>query len=141
MTLQTAFEKKSLHGVEFRLPEPDAEPALCPAAKPFAAWCGKLKADLGVQPNDIQVNLALLNLQTKFFGWHERAPPDCRKHFGARKQKVRCLFEVYRETFLALHDIVLALTPPRLREPPPPPPPVAVPQLAGITLGEILGDE
>lgn len=140
MSSATQFETRVLHGNLFRLPEAGVLLPLCPFAQPFATWCEKLRAGLGDAPTDIQVNLALLDLQTKFFGWYAGAPLACRQHVAPHKPKVRCLMALYEEQYHALYRQALALTPPRLREVAPsalvPTRPVV--QIEGITLGEIL---
>lgn len=141
MSQQTPFEQQwQQQQVEFKLPPVATSQLLCPYAQAFDAWCHKLLSELGAHPTDIQVNLAQLYLQTKFFGWYAAAPAACRRHLGSPKNKVHCLFEIYQACFFRLRDLELALNPPRLREPAPPSRPPAPAPLLGITLGEVLGE-
>lgn len=137
MSRQT-FVKQWTHeqGLEFKLAEPEGEEnPLCPFATDFADWCHELIQETKANLTEITVNLALLNLQTHFWAHFELAPL---KHRAYRpKSKQRCLFAVYRDTFLVLEKLRLTLTPPRLKEPPKPPPPQTIER--GIFLGEDVG--
>jgi hypothetical protein len=139
----TETEKRALQGKEFVLPGPDTTPQICPPAKPFAEVCETLLQEVSLNPTDVKVNQALYTLQMKFFATYERVPAACRKHFTSTK--VRCIFQVYYETYVKLWTIDLKLRPPRFQEPPPPPPPptkvVKNYIIDGFPIGEPIEDE
>jgi hypothetical protein len=122
MNVQSLFEPRTLKGIEFFLPGPvvpEQTIKICQTAKPLIAVCERLLQETSANASDVTVNLALLTLQEKFFTCYEHAPAACRKH--QQSEKVVCLFQTYRQTYLKLFELQLKVTPPRLREPPPPP--------------------
>ncbi|CAN5820126.1 hypothetical protein BH24BAC1_BH24BAC1_38510 [soil metagenome] len=143
MTYLTATEERTLQGVKFALPGPDPKPKICPPAEPFAQVCETLLQEVNVHPSDVRVNLALLTLQAKFFAAYAQAPADCRRHLNS--SKVRCIFQLYHETYEKLWTIDLKLRPPRFQEPPAPPPPptkvVKVYKLDSFPIGHVEEDE
>jgi hypothetical protein len=143
MNYQTAVEQRTFSEVAFTLPGPDTKPKLCPTAEGFAAVCETLVQEIGTSPTDVKVNLALLTLQGKFFACLAKAPADCLKHLNS--DKVRCIFQLYHETYDTLWAIDLKLRPPRFQEPPPPPPPpnkvVKVYKIDSFPIGEVDEDE
>ena len=132
-----------MKGVTFVLPGPVIPPQITPLCKtnePFASACEKLYQEVKANPTDINVNVALLALQEKFFACYALAPATCRKHMHS--DKVICLMTTYREMYLRLHEIRLHLTPPRLREVPPPPAQITkVYKYDGYPIGEVIEDD
>jgi hypothetical protein len=120
MKYLTDVEQRAFQGVEVTLPGPDNRPKICPQAESFAAVCGTLLHEVGAYPSDVRMSLTLLTLQFKFFWSYEHASADCQS-FVCSPKGVKCLFDLYRETYLKLFDIDLKLRPPRFQEPPPPP--------------------
>jgi hypothetical protein len=127
MSTHTTFEQQWLQGIEFKLPDRTEVP-VCPDALLFQEVCAQLQAEVRSGASEVQINLALYTLQIKFNSCFESAPAACRGHFAVRrKPKVRCLWEIYRETYQFLYNRALKLTPPPLREPPSLPPPPLLP--------------
>jgi hypothetical protein len=143
MNYQTDVEQRTLHGVAFTLPGSDTKSKMCPIAELFAPVCETLIQDVSANPTDVKVNQALHTLQAKFFSCYERAPAACRKHMDSTT--VRCIFQLYYETYLKLWAIDLKLHPPRFQEPPAPPPPptkvVKVYKIDSFPIGEVEEDD
>ena len=140
MNLKSSGDNRQMQRVKFLLPDPVRSPesiVLCPRSEPFAAVCETLLQETSVGTTDITVNLALLILQEKFFACYEHAPAACRKHMQANK--VICLFQIYRQTYLKLFELRLKVTPPRLREEPQPPAQITkVYKYDGFAIGETV---
>jgi hypothetical protein len=134
MRPRTDFEQQWLNGEIVELPQKGDSRIICEFALPFKSYCEALLADSLRFPTDVGVNLAELDLQSKFFHWYQYAPIGCRRHFNPKKGFV-CLFQLYHETHMQLFELQQRIIPPRLRESLPLPPPM---QIAGMTWGETL---
>ena len=134
----TQFERKTLQGELFELPERLSLPHLCEYARPFCEWCETLLEETVSKGGEIAVNLALLQLQSQYWSRYASAPVRHRDHIGSRGRHT-CLFQVYAHFFGQLRELRLQVNPPQLREARPPyvPPP---PQIAGVPFG-ILEDD
>lgn len=136
----TEFEKKTLQGEFFELPERHSLPHLCEYARPFCEWCEKLLEETTNKADEIAVNLVLLQLQSQYWNRYESAPVRHRNRIGAPRGKHTCLFQVYAYFYAQLRELHLQVNPPQLREAPPPYVPPPPPQIAGVPFG-ILEDD
>ena len=131
MSYENKFEQQWLTGVMLELPTNGDSRMLCPYAVPFKSYCEALLAETLRYPTDISVNLAQLDLQTKFHAWYSHAPAACLRHFKPKKGFL-CLYQIYHETYMQVFELHNRVIPPRLREAPP----IQVIEVDGPTLGE-----
>jgi hypothetical protein len=141
MSRSPTFEERWLKGVEFTVAEQPRFPHLCAEAQPFVTWCEHLLEPLRKKPTEVDVNVALLQLQTNYMERFEAAPPSHKNHVGNRKGgQHTCLFQVYVAYFKELRNLRWQLNPPPVREPPPPPAPPPLPEIGGVPFGIIKDD-
>jgi hypothetical protein len=157
MKQQTPFEQRWLQGkaaLQFTMVEPPRFPYLCERAQQLAGLCEQSLQRVRDKPDEIAVNLALLDIQEHFFAAYESAPrahqvaSDARKRRGAQHT---CLVAVYTSYLDELRQLRRQVNPPLLRKPLPQPrqpapaqtPPAVeqapAPAFQGIYLGEDLG--
>jgi len=120
---------------DFELQEPVN---LCRHARAFSDWADWATQVLGLNnnPNIVAVNQAKVLLVDKYFEWYSVVPKRHRHRLGNRGHT--CIFQVFLQVYQQLKALELSLTPPMLFLPSPPPPP---PQIAGIFIGEVIGEE
>ncbi len=128
----TTFEERWQQGVEFRLPEQEKADPRCQPARELAAICEPMVEKVRQAPEELAINVALLQLQHQYFRHYERASKTHRNHIGMRTGHI-CLWQIYYLVYGQLYDLLLKVNPPPLR---PPPPPAPRPHVQGIFLGE-----
>lgn len=116
----------------------------CIYAKHFALWADAMYQEEAKSPTLVGINQKMLLLTKKYFEWRAVVPKAHRDRVGERSHI--CIFHIFERTFHGLKVLELALSPPMLFLPPNsvPPPPLPTPvvhTVAGITLGEVLGEE
>jgi hypothetical protein len=120
---------------DIELPEPVENK--CFYAHGFTTWVEQLINGLST-PSAVSINQAKVLLLDKYFEWHRYVPNEHRLRLGQRGHI--CIFQVFEAAYDHLKVIELSLTPPLLFLPnneqiiPP------TPRIAGIFLGETLGD-
>jgi hypothetical protein len=116
----------------FTLPPLDPLPDRCLAAEQFMAVWEPALAKVRAAPDELAVNVALLQLQEQYFRRYTLASKSHRDHIGTRNGHT-CLFQVYCHYYEALRELLLAVNPPPLRAPAP-----AAPvhfEIAGVPFG------
>ena len=113
----------------------------CTFAEQFARQTEEQYQLAARDTNHVSINQALLQVCKKYWEWFYAVPKSHRLRVDSRGH--RCIHAVFRETYDRLKALELTLAPPMLFLPPPPPPPTspAIETFAGITLGEVIGEE
>ena len=132
MSAATEFEERWLKGVEFRLAEQAETDPRCQPARELAGVCEPMVEKVRQAPDEISINVALLQLQHQYFRHYERASKAHRNHIGTRTGHV-CVWQTYYSLYSQLYELLLKVNPPPLRPPPLPPP---RPSVNGIFIGE-----
>ena len=127
---------------EFQFSPPDEKEERCVYAQHFGAWAEALYQEEVRAPSHVGINQKMLLLTKKYFEWRPTVPKSHRDRISDRGHV--CIFAIFERTFYRLRVLELSLVPPMLFIPPPPPAPPALPpppQIAGITFGELVGEE
>lgn len=113
----------------------------CIHARHFGSWADSLCQDEMAAPSHIGINQKMLLLTKKYFEWRAVVPKAHRDRVGERSHI--CIFHVFERAYHQLMVLELSLTPPMLFLPPArnEPPARQQPEVLGITLGEVLGQE
>lgn len=113
----------------------------CVYAQQFATQAVSLYQPALQDPSHISLNQALLQVCKKYWEWFYVVPKRHRIHVEGRQH--HCIHAEFRQIYERLKVVELSLAPPMLFLPPPPAPPTppVVKTFAGITLGEVLGEE
>jgi hypothetical protein len=118
---------------------PEKKEQQCIYAQRFAPWADGLVQDEMQEPTPIGINQKMLLLTKKYFDWRAAVPKSHRERIGERSHV--CIFHIFERTYHRLRVLELSLTPPMLFLPPPAPLPApVVHSIAGITLGEVMGE-
>jgi hypothetical protein len=115
-------------------PPADPLPNRCAEADRFYGVCVSMLDKVRQAPDELAINVALLQLQHQYFLRYEIAPKGHKDHIGTRNGHC-CLHQVWRYFYGQLRELLLAVNPPPMRPPAPPPAP---PQIDGIFLGDDL---
>jgi hypothetical protein len=132
-----AFDKLWRHYTDGKFALSKEKEDQCVYAQHFALWADALYQDEVRTPTTIGINQKMLLLTKKYFEWRAAVPKAHRDRVGERSHI--CIFHIFERTFHRLKVLELSLTPPMLFLPTPPPAPV-VQAIAGITLGEVMGE-
>jgi hypothetical protein len=133
MSASTPSHSKERFVLVEQMPDPQAD--LCEVARAMAEVCEAMLVTVRQAPDELSVNIALLQLQHQYFLRYEMASKAHRDYIGSRAGHT-CIFQVWRNYYSQLRELLLAVNPPPLRPPAPPP---ARPQINGIFIGEDLG--
>ena len=119
--MRDTFIQKWTTGLEYKYVEPEVSPYsenTCEIAYPFEDWCRELVENTGKKPSETRINQNLLFLQKVYFERYEPLAFEHKCHISPRSKR-RCLYDIYRETYLVLNEIRLSeVSPPILRKPP-----------------------
>lgn len=123
-------------------PEGDDDDDMCVYARRFEAWTRQLCEEH--RGSIVAINQAKVLLLDKYFEWRAYVPRPHRNRVSEHSH--RCIWHVFEDGYRVLRVLELGLKPPMLFLPPSPsspvqPQPAPKPQLLGITLGEVLGEE
>ena len=126
--------------MDANLPRSEKKEQQCIYAQRFAPWADGLVQDEMRDPTPVGINQKMLLLTKKYFEWRAEVPKAHRDRIGERSHI--CIFHIFERTYHRLRVLELSLTPPMLFLPPPPslPPAPVVHAIAGITLGEVMGE-
>ena len=126
---------------DFTIPAADGADQPCSYAQAFAQQVAELCQVAFRDPSHVSINQALLQVCKKYWEWYYVVPKRHRHHVAGRQH--RCIHAEFRYASEQLKRLELSLAPPMLflPLPPPPPPPRVEETFAGITLGEVLGEE
>ncbi len=117
-------------------PDPLADP--CPAAKAMIGVCQPLLDKVRLAPDEVSINVALLQLQQQYHLRYEGASRAHKDHIGTRNNHT-CLHQVWCHYYAQFRELLLAVNPPPLR--PAPPPAAPQPTLLETILGEVISGE
>lgn len=125
----------------FTLPVADEDANLCIYAQRFAAQAEEICQRAVRERSHIAINQALLQVTRRYWEWFAVVPKSHRTCVEARAH--RCIHATFQQTYQLLKALELSIEPPLLflPAPPPPPAPPVVQAIAGVTLGEVIGEE
>lgn len=112
--------------------EQDPEVNLCAPAHAMAEICETMLVKVRQAPDELTINIALLQLQQQYFLRYEAAPKPHRNHVGTRNGHT-CIFQIWHSYYSQLRELLMAVNPPPLR-------PLSPPRRAEIN-GIFLGEE
>ena len=138
---EEAFNRVWRESTEGAFDVPEEQADECIYARHFGAWAAALCQDELRNPTHIGINQKMLLLTKKYFEWRATVPKAHRDRIGERSHT--CIFHVFERVYHELMALELSLTPPMLFLPPArsESPPRQQPEVLGITIGEILGQE
>lgn len=128
----------------FRLEDAQDEPVdartnHCKYAQVFEQWAVDLLREyVRREPNMVSFAQAKVHLIDRYFEWRVAVPKSHRNRIGEGGHT--CIFHVFEQAYHQIKMAELILAPSVVVVSPPPAPP-ALPQVAGIYLGEVIGDE
>lgn len=113
----------------------------CVYAQRFSEQAGEMCNRAVANPSHVLINQTLLQVSKKYWEWYGVVPKTHRTCVEARGH--RCIHAVFKQCYELLKALELSLEPPMLYlpTPPVPPPPPVVQTIAGITIGEVLGED
>lgn len=108
----------------------------CSYAPAFADVAEALLAPVRGVPGEVSVNIAMLQLQAKFFDFWRDVPQEHKVLTGHR-----CVFQVYEEAYRELRELELRIVPPKFSTPAIPAGPPPKPEPRFFLLPEDEDDE
>lgn len=119
----------------------EPEEKWCTYAKQYGDWIERISKDILDDPDFISLNQLKVRIGDRFFELFHSMPQVHRNRIGGSGHV--CVFHVYERIHRIIMESQWSLMPPPIHIPPelpatPPPPPL--PQIMGITLGEMVDE-
>lgn len=126
----------------FRWEIPEEQDDICIYARSFSADIEHMCRDAISNPSHISTNQAIVIVVKKFMEYRTLVPKSHRNRISEHGHF--CIFHAFERAVQTLLLLQMRLAPPIFFEPPPPTPPLPppqLPQIMGITLGEMIEEE